>query len=314
MASLFSRTSRALPYLTGAAVVGSAGALYLSTQRRPLLLDSAQNAPTKTLAFPRTMLFSQELKVLKSEQINHDTKKITFSLPGGDGDISGVPAGSAVLTQHTPTEKWFPVLRPYTPISDPDERGALQLLVKQYPNGRASSHMHSLAPGQVLRIRGPIPGYSYTPSQTPRDLLFVAGGAGITPIYSLAKGVLSGSDDQTRIQLLWGVNGTRDIVLKEELEQLEKQYPGRLQVTYCVSGPEGKPEAPSLGDEQKYKKGYINQSVLQEAIARCEKGSFGDAKGTKVFLCGPPTMENEIAGKGGALGQLGISKKQIHKF
>lgn len=174
--------------------------------------------------------------------------------------------------------------------------------------------MHSLTPGDTLRIRGPIPGYSYSPAQTPRDLLFIAGGAGITPIYSLAKGVLSGSDDKTRIQLIWGVNGTRDIVLKEELEQLQKQFPDRLQVTYCVSGSEAKPDAPSLGDEDKYKKGYINKMVLQDAIARCESGSFGDAKGTKVFLCGPPAMEDAVAGSKGVLAELGIQKKQIHRF
>lgn len=172
--------------------------------------------------------------------------------------------------------------------------------------------MHSLAPGQTLHIRGPIPGYSYTSSETSRDLLFVAGGAGITPIYSLAKGILSDTNDKTRIQLLWGVNGTRDIVLKDELEQLEKQHPSRLHVTYCVSGPEGTPEAASLGDETKYKKGYVNKSVLQEAIARTQ--SLGDVKGTKVFICGPPTMENALTAKGGVLAELGIEKKNIHRF
>lgn len=172
--------------------------------------------------------------------------------------------------------------------------------------------MHSLAPGQTLQIRGPIPGYSYTPSDKSRDLLFVAGGAGITPLYSLARGILSDANDQTRIQLLWGVNGTRDIVLKNELEQLEKQYPGRLQVTYCVSGPEGKPEAASLSDETKYKKGYVNKSALQEAIARTQ--SLGDAKGTKVFVCGPPAMENSLTANGGVLAELGIEKKNVHKF
>lgn len=92
MAATLSRSSRALPYLTGAAVLGVAGTYYATT-KRPLLLDAAQNAPTKTLNFPSSMLFSKELTVRSSEQINHDTKRITFSLPGGDGEISGVPAG-----------------------------------------------------------------------------------------------------------------------------------------------------------------------------------------------------------------------------
>lgn len=114
---------------------------------------------------------------------------------------------------------------------------------------------------------------------------------------------------------MWGVNGTRDIVLQKELEQLEAQYPGRLQVIYAVSGAEGKPDAPSLGDENKFTKGYINKSVLQEAIARCNtEGTWGDTQGTKVWLCGPPVMENAIAGRQGVLAELGVSGKQVKKF
>ncbi|GIZ38036.1 hypothetical protein CKM354_000146300 [Cercospora kikuchii] len=311
MASIFSRSSRALPYAAGAAALGAAGTIYYTT-RRPILLDSSTTPPSTTLAFPKTMLFSQTLTVARSEQINHDTKRVTFKLPGGKNEVSGVPAGSAVLTQHTPSGARFPLLRPYTPVSESNARGEVQFIVKQYPNGRASTHMHSLAPGATLQIRGPIPGYSYTPSDKPRDLVFVAGGAGITPIYSLAQGILADANDQTRIQLLWGVNGTRDIVLKDELEQLEKQHPGRLQVTYCVSGPEGSSDSPSLGDEKKYKKGYVNKSALQEALARTD--NLGDAKGTKVFLCGPPTMESALTAKGGVLAELGMEKKNIHRF
>ncbi|USW50651.1 Putative oxidoreductase FAD/NAD(P)-binding, NADH:cytochrome b5 reductase [Septoria linicola] len=311
MATVFTRSARLLPYLTGAAALGTAGTVYYTT-RRPLLLDSTGNMPSKTLVFPKTMLFSQTLTVTSSEQINHDTKRITFRLPGGDNEISGVPAGAAVLTQHTPQGAWFPVLRPYTPISEAEARGEIQLIVKQYPNGKASTHIHSLAPGQTLQIRGPIPGYSYTASRESRDLLFVAGGAGITPIFSLAQRILNDTNDKTRIQLLWGVNGTRDIVLKNELEHLEKQFPDKLQLTYCVSGAEGRPEAASLGDKTRYKKGYVDKRVLQEVIARTQ--SLGDAKGTKVFVCGPPALENALTARGGVLAELDIEKKNIHKF
>jgi cytochrome-b5 reductase len=92
MAMLFSKSSKALPYLTGAVVFGAAGTAYYTT-KRPIRLDSHNMPPTKTLVFPKTMLFSQTLTVTNSEQINHDTKRITFKLPGGSSEISGVPAG-----------------------------------------------------------------------------------------------------------------------------------------------------------------------------------------------------------------------------
>lgn len=162
-------------------------------------------------------------------------------------------------------------------------------------------------------MRGPLPGHWTTP-QDQRNILLIAGGAGITPVYSLTKGILANPEDKTRIQLLWGVNGTRDIVLKSELEELEKQHPDRLHVTYAVSGPEAAADAPSLDDESKYRKGYIDTSLLRETIDECMKGSFGDTKGQKVFLCGPPKMEDALAGKQGILAELGIQKKEVHRF
>ena len=95
--------------------------------------------------------------------------------------------------------------------------------------------MHNLQPGDSLTVRGPIPGYSYKPSLSqPRSVVLVAGGAGITPIYSLTREILTNDDkDQTAVQLLWGVNGSRDIVLRRELEALEAQFPKRLRVTYA---------------------------------------------------------------------------------
>lgn len=187
-------------------------------------------------------------------------------------------------------------------------------MVKKYPNGRASTHMHSLAPGSTLTVRGPLPGYTWTPSSTARDVLLIAGGAGITPLYSLTKGILSDASDKSRVYLLWGVNGTRDIVLKQELERLQTEHPDRLHVTYCVSGAEGKPEAPSLGDEAKYKKGYVDRTAVQEVVQSFKSGQWGDDKGTKVFLCGPPAMEEALAGKQGVLADLGVEKKKVHRF
>ncbi|GAB7364192.1 hypothetical protein MBLNU230_g4743t1 [Neophaeotheca triangularis] len=312
MASLFSR-----PYarfFAGGAAAGIVGGIAYA-RSQPVTLDSGA-PPSRTLTFPKNMPLSKQLKVTATEQVNHDTRRITFALPGGMDEVSGVAPGGAILTQHTPPNAWFPVFRPYTPVHDLDERGVLQLLVKKYPNGRASGHMHSLAPGDELTVRGPIPSYTWKPSPKPQNVLLVAGGAGITPIYSLAKGILANPDDQTKMQLLWGVNGTTDITLRTELEALQQRHPERLKVTYVVSGPEGKAEAPSLGDEDKFIKGYIDTSVVQKSLKRMgDRSGWGDVQGTQVFFCGPPGMQEGIAGKKGLLmGELGFEKKAVHCF
>lgn len=81
------------PLLISATMLSVAGAAYYSTTN-PQLLDSPANRPrTKTLAFPATMLVSRLLTVTSSEQVNHDTKRITFALPGGMDETSGVGPG-----------------------------------------------------------------------------------------------------------------------------------------------------------------------------------------------------------------------------
>lgn len=126
------------------------------------------------------------------------------------------------------------------------------------------------------------------------------------------------TDEKAKVQLLWGVNGQRDIVLKSELEQLQKEYPGRLDVTYIVSNtdaPATTGALPADGSVERYRTGYVDSAIVTEAMKRCEGGkSFGDGK-TQVWLCGPPKMEEALAGKkgkGGVLAELGLGK--VHKF
>lgn len=93
MAAMFARRT-VLTTAAATAVVGTA--LYMS-RPTPLRLDSGYREPSKTLSFPRSMLFSRELKVKQVEQVNHDTKRITFELPGGETETSGVPASCMQL-------------------------------------------------------------------------------------------------------------------------------------------------------------------------------------------------------------------------
>lgn len=88
MATVFARR----PFISAAAATTVVGIVYYAARPSPLRLDSAYREPTEALSFPRSMLFSRELKVKQVEQVNHDTKRITFELPGGENEISGVPA------------------------------------------------------------------------------------------------------------------------------------------------------------------------------------------------------------------------------
>lgn len=57
------------------------------------MMDSSQTPLANTLSLPKNMLFSKQLKVTEVQEVNHDTKRIIFELPGGKNEVSGVTPG-----------------------------------------------------------------------------------------------------------------------------------------------------------------------------------------------------------------------------
>lgn len=214
-----------------------------------------------------------------------------------------------------PNNAWLPVFRPYTPINDLSEPGYIELLVKKYPDGKASSHLHSLQPGQTLSFLAfPLKGYAWTPNRYSHVYL-LAGGAGITPMYQLIQGALKNPTDRTKITLVFGVNTEDDLVLREELDGFEHRYPNRFNVVYTISNPPTKSES----EYRHLERGRITESLLKRVM----KQSDHHEDDVKVFVCGPPAMEAALMGSngwfnsssgGGILGQLGYTKDQIYKF
>jgi len=179
-----------------------------------------------------------------------------------------------------------------------DEPGHIDFLVKQYPNGKQSTHLHSMQPGDTVTFLR-IPGYSWKPNEQ-AHIALVAGGQGITPCYQLAQGILKDSNDRTRMTLVWGVNSDDDLILADEFAALEAQYPDRFKTVYTISRPKAGSRHPQ---------GYVTKELLEKAgVVPGEKGA------TKVFVCGPPAMEKALTAKGGVLEALGYTKKDWHKF
>lgn len=94
MAASCSRSTYRL--LFGTSLTGAAAFVFYESQKHPIRLDSGTAPQRNALSFPYNMLFTQQLTVTATEQINHDTKKITFALPENTTD-TGVPPGSKYL-------------------------------------------------------------------------------------------------------------------------------------------------------------------------------------------------------------------------
>lgn len=285
----------ATPAIAAALTVAVGGIIYM--RRNPVQAEGPNSGKAAFTSIGPLSL--TKLRLASTETVNHDVKRLTFDLPEGT-PRSGLPLTSALVAVAWPQGRWFPVLRPYTPVNDLDQPGSIEFLIKKYPSGAMSPHMHNLQPGATVTFMR-IPAYSWKPNEQ-KHIGLVAGGQGITPCYQLARGILSNPAEETRVTLVWGVNGEEDIVLGRELKDLEERCPGRLRVVYAVR--DGAAEGSGKV------KGYITRDVL--AQVGLQKGSDG-APG-KVFVCGPPGMEKALTGNEGVLGQLGYTKGDIHKF
>ncbi|KAK5109360.1 NADH-cytochrome b5 reductase [Meristemomyces frigidus] len=243
----------------------------------------------------------------KVETVSSTTKRFRFKLDAEDA-VSGLPVASALITKYKPEGAEKPVIRPYTPISDEDAKGYLDFVIKKYPNGPMSEHLHEMKPGEKLDFKGPIPKYPWTANKHDHIAL-IAGGTGITPMWQVARAIFKNPEDKTKVTLIFGNQKEEDILLRKEWEDLEKRYPQRFRAFYVLEHP---PENWQSG------KGYITKDLLKTVLPGPKDGNV------KVFVCGPPGMYKAIAGAKkspseqgdltGQLAELGYDKEQVYKF
>ena len=155
-----------------------------------------------------------------------------------------------------------------------------------------------MKPGDSLLFAAALQSHQWKPNSVPHVTL-IAGGCGVTPIYQLARAILSNPEDKTKVTLVYGANREEDILLKQELDAFQEEYSGRFQAVYAVSQPA---EGSMVG------KGRVEKELLREFV-RPDDGM--------VFLSGPPAMEKALRGDGktkGILEELGYGRDQIHSF
>ena len=193
-------------------------------------------------------------------------------------------------------------------LIDADTRGYLDLLVKRYPNGPMSEHLHSMKPGQQLDFKGPIPKYPWEPNKH-NHIALIAGGTGITPMWQLTRAIFNNPNDQTKVTLVFGNLTEDDILLKKEFDELENTYPRRFRAFYLLDSPP---------KDWNHGKGHITKDLLKTVLPEAKE------ENNKIFVCGPPGLYKAVSGGknspadqgelSGYLKELGYSKDQVYKF
>ena len=192
---------------------------------------------------------------------------------------SGMTVASCLLTiapigSEKPDGSRANVMRPYTPISRPNEVGYLDLAVKTYPEGKMSKHIAELKVGEKLKFKGPIVKLPYKPNQY-KEIGMVAGGTGIAPMLQVVDEVLADPADKTKVSLIFANVSEADILMKADIDKRAAAHPDKFKVYYVVDK--------SSSWFWRGGVGYVTDSMLKEQIPAPSDSSM-------VYVCGPPPM------------------------
>lgn len=179
--------------------------------------------------------------------------------------------------------------RNYSASNAPGE-GELHLTIKEKESGRVSPRLCRIAPGARLAVAGPYGSFTVpasTSGETPRALVLVAGGVGITPLWSIAQTVLA-AESGCEVALLYGSRSEADVVFAEDIDALAQSAGERFRVRHVLESVEGR----------------LDRAMTARLFAELP-ASFADAD---VLVCGPDAMMTEVLA---ALASLGVPDARI---
>ena len=145
--------------------------------------------------------------------------------------------------------------------------------------------------GDRVSVHGPFGRFSYVFHPEEKDLVFIAGGIGITPLMSMLRHMKDTRDERAVI-LLYANRTPSDIVFREELSEIEKGEFPALNTVHVLS---------RAGEHWSGEKGYIDKEKI-------EKYCGVQAGDKSYYVCGPPGMLSTVTA---TLKELGVPDSRI---
>ncbi len=116
--------------------------------------------------------------------------------------------------------------RSYSICSSSDINHGFELLVDMSGRGRGVTYLDNLQFGQDIEVLAPLGDFLISADeQKEKNLMFVATGSGIAPIYSMLQFLLQQKADSRPIVFLWGMRYESQLFWLEEIQELSNSYP-----------------------------------------------------------------------------------------
>lgn len=204
---------------------------------------------------------SHTVKILETEMVTHDVKRLTLEKPDSYSFEPGQATEMAIAKDNWREEK-----RPFT-FTSLKEDEHLEFIIKIYPDhDGVTEQIGKLNEGDKLIIDDPWGTIQYN-----GEGVFLAGGAGVTPFIAIFRDLHKQGEIGSNT-LIFSNSTDNDIILKEEFEEIL----GDQFINVITDKPT---------DDHIYLDGYIDKEFLETKINDFDQ-SF--------YVCGPGPFNDSM--------------------
>ncbi len=211
-------------------------------------------------------------RLAESRPLTHDMQEFRFA---ADDAAEFLPGQYALFALPGVTG-----LRAYSMANLANENGEWHFHIKNMPGGAGSRALFEggVAAGQEVEMDGPY-GLAYL-RESERDIVCIAGGSGLSPMISIARGVASdGRFADRRLYFFFGGREPRDICGEDILRDLPG-FAERMSFHAAISEPSVAPDAWT---------GY--RGFIHELAVETLAGEMADYE---FYFAGPPAMAEAV--------------------
>ncbi len=179
----------------------------------------------------------------------------------------------------------------WTISSSPSQKGFISSTIKAV--GDFTSTIGQTKPGDSAAVQGPFGRFSYRLHPEESDLVFLAGGIGITPFMAMLRD-MADRQEKHAVVLLYGNRNEEQILFRRELEQIEAGDWPKLKLVHILSRP---------GHGWTGETGHVDQQRIEKHCGRSLEGKI-------FYVCGPLKMAEGLIQN---LRDMGVPDKRIRR-
>lgn len=223
----------------------------------------------------------------RRHSLTHDIEEFEFELEQPTGFI---PGQYALL--HLPGVKGG---RAYSMCNLPDEDNVWSFQIKRVPGGEATTKLFDgIGTGDSITVDGPY-GTAFIQEESPRDIVCIAGGSGLSPMISIARAATAHPQlKNRRLDFFFGGRTSKDICGEDILRELDG-FGDTVNYHAAISNPDdddGSWNGPT---------GFVHD-LAQEVLGE-------ELKNREIYFAGPPPMAQAVQKM---LFDMGVDLSQAH--